>query len=101
MNSEPLTLVIPSELIERIAERAAELVRQGEPRRDPRGRANSGGWPEWLSVETAAAYLDVSPERVRKLQARGELPFYQEGPGCRVLFRRLELDEAMSRWRQR
>src|SRR6266540_18458 len=56
-------------------------------------------WPEWMNVETAARYLDVSPERVRKLQARGELPFYQEAPGCRVAFNRRELDEAIRRWR--
>jgi excisionase family DNA binding protein len=55
--------------------------------------------PEWLSVESAARYLDVSPERVRKLQARGELPFHQEAIGARVFFRRSDLDEAMSRWR--
>jgi excisionase family DNA binding protein len=48
-----------------------------------------------MSVETAARYLDVSPERVRKLQARGVLPYYQEGPGCRVFFNRRELDDAM------
>ena len=54
--------------------------------------------PEWLSVESAARYLDVSPERVRKLQSRRELPYYQEAPGARVFFHRLELDEAMARW---
>jgi excisionase family DNA binding protein len=58
-------------------------------------------WPEWMSVETAARYLDASPERVRKLQSRGELPYHQDGPGCRVFFRRRELDEATSRWRVR
>jgi excisionase family DNA binding protein len=54
------------------------------------------GWPEWLSVENAAAYLDVSPERVRKLIAAGKLPSYSEGPGCRRFLRRSEIDAAMS-----
>ena len=52
-------------------------------------------WPEWMGVETAARYLDVTVERVRKLKERGRLPCYQEGPGCRVFFRRSELDEWM------
>jgi excisionase family DNA binding protein len=86
-----LRITLPEDVIERIAERAAEIVLD---RLDERER-----WPEFMSVETAARYLDVSPERVRKLQARGELPFYQEGPGCRVTFRRQDLDEALERWR--
>ena len=51
---------------------------------------------EWLSVESAARYLDVGVERVRKLAAGRDLPYYQEGPGCRVFFRRSELDAWMS-----
>jgi excisionase family DNA binding protein len=58
-------------------------------------------WPEWMAIETAARYLDVSPERVRKLQAQRKLPFHQEGPGCRVFFRRSDLDAAMAELRQR
>ena len=49
-------------------------------------------WPEWMSVEKAAKYLDVSQERLRKLQARREIPFHQEAPGCRIFFRRHDLD---------
>lgn len=57
-------------------------------------------WPKWMSVDTAARYLDVSPERVRKLVARRELPFHQEGRGCRVLFSRSDLDDWMADFRQ-
>jgi excisionase family DNA binding protein len=46
---------------------------------------------EWMNVESAARYLDVSPERVRKLVARREIPFTQEAPGCRVFFSRSDL----------
>ncbi len=53
---------------------------------------------EWLDVKEAALYLGVKPERVRKLRARGVLPSYQEAPGCRVFFRRGELDAVMTRW---
>lgn len=54
----------------------------------------------WMNVDSAARYLDVSPQRLRKLQARREVPYYQEAPGCRVLFRRTELDQWMSQHHQ-
>jgi excisionase family DNA binding protein len=57
-------------------------------------------WPEWMSVESAARYMDVSPERLRKLVARREVPFHQEGRRCRVLFRRRDLDEWLNSLRQ-
>jgi excisionase family DNA binding protein len=53
-----------------------------------------------MNTSTAARYLDVSPERVRKLQARREIPFAQEAPGCRVSFSRRELDAWMRTFRQ-
>jgi len=80
-----LSLPMPDALVEQIV----ELVMSRLP--DLTARQ----WPEWMSVETAARYLDVSEERVRKLKDRGALTCYQEGPGCRVFFRRTELDQAM------
>jgi excisionase family DNA binding protein len=88
-----LEVAIPEDLVEAIAFRAAEIV-------VAKMQAEAKSWPEWMSITTAAAYLDVSVERVRKLQARRQLPFHQEAAGCRVFFRRTELDEAMSRVRQ-
>jgi excisionase family DNA binding protein len=64
-----------------------------------RAEVEAAAWPEWMAIETAARYLDVTVERVRKLHARREIPFYQEGKGCRVFFRRSELDEWMARSR--
>lgn len=95
--SEPerLSLDIPARTLDVIVDAAAARTLEriaAEQEAEP--------WPEWLSVETAARYLDVSPERLRKLQARREVPFYQEAPGCRVLFRRRELDEWMAAFRQ-
>jgi excisionase family DNA binding protein len=49
----------------------------------------------WMNVETAARYLDCSVERIRKLKERRELPYHQEGPGCRVLFNKSDLDKWM------
>jgi excisionase family DNA binding protein len=80
-------------LLDAMVERAAELAMLSlKERVDPR-------WPEWMSVKTAAAYLDVSVERVRKLAARGALPYYQEGPSCRIFFRRDEIDRALGELR--
>jgi excisionase family DNA binding protein len=52
-------------------------------------------WPVWMNLKTAACYLDMSPERLRKLVARREIPFTQEAPGCRVFFSRSDLDAWM------
>ncbi len=57
-------------------------------------------WPIWMSVETAARYLDVSAERVRKLQARRKIPYHQEDVGCRVHFNRRDLDVWMAEFRR-
>lgn len=91
-----LTFSLPAEVVEAIAERAAEIVlaRLGDGRESER-------WPDWMSVETAARYLDVSPERVRKLVARREIPFSQEAKGCRVFLRRSDLDAWMDGYRAR
>jgi hypothetical protein len=50
------------------------------------------GWPEWMSVETVARYIDCTPERIRKLVARREIPFSQEAHGCRLSFGRHSID---------
>jgi excisionase family DNA binding protein len=76
---------------EQLAAIAAHLPASGE--QEP--------WPQWLSVETAARYLDCSPERVRKLVARRQIPFAQEAKGCRVSFDRDDLDEWMCGKRNR
>jgi excisionase family DNA binding protein len=89
-----LALPIPEELVEAIAVRAAEIVVE-------RLQVESQAWPEWMGIETAARYLDCSVERLRKLQGRRQLPFHQEAPGCRVFFRRSDLDAAMAELRQR
>lgn len=94
VNHESLTIEIPSSTFDAIvaaaAGRALELLGS---------QLDQEAWPEWMSVERAAKYLDVSPERLRKLQARREIPFHQEAPGCRVFFRRHDLDDWMSAFR--
>jgi excisionase family DNA binding protein len=46
----------------------------------------------WLDVEKASTYLNCSPERIRKLVGRREIPFHQDRPGGRLFFNRRELD---------
>lgn len=90
-DEQELRLAVPPAMLDAIADLVEERVL---------GRlATAEAAAEWLSIETAARYLDVSPERVRKLVARRAIPHYQEGPGCRVFLRRRELDEWMSRSR--
>jgi excisionase family DNA binding protein len=94
--SGTLTFTLPAETLAAVAEHTAEMVLS---RVVARGGADTA-WPEWMSVETAARYLDAPEERVRKLKDRREIPHYQEGPRCRVFFRRSELDDWMARFRR-
>jgi hypothetical protein len=87
-NGLACSLTLTDEALQLIADRAAAIVLASGD--------SAGGWPEWMGVGTAARYLDMSIERVRKLKDRGVLPCYQEAPGCRVFFRRVDLDAAMA-----
>jgi excisionase family DNA binding protein len=78
----------PPDLLEAIAARAAELVLQELDARQPE-------WPEWMNIDTAARYLDVTPDRLWKLKRAGRIPFVQDGPGARVFFGRSDLDAWM------
>lgn len=57
-------------------------------------------WPEYMGVERAAAYLDTTPEALRKLVQRRKVPYSQEGPKCRLSFERRLLDEWMETFRR-
>lgn len=51
---------------------------------------------EWLDARAAAEYLGVHRDTVRKLAAERSIPAYQDAPGCKLYFRRDEIDE----WRR-
>ncbi|MGN6869286.1 MAG: helix-turn-helix domain-containing protein [Solirubrobacteraceae bacterium] len=51
---------------------------------------------EWLDARGAAEYLGVHRDTLRKLAAQRAIPTHQDGPGCKLFFRRDELDE----WRR-
>ena len=93
----PLTLSLSHAAAATLASRAADEVMA---RLADCAERDGRGWPEWMSAETAACYLDISEERIRKLKDRHEIPYYQEGPGCRMFFRRTELDDWMATFRR-
>lgn len=51
---------------------------------------------EWLDSRHAAEYLGVHRDTLRKLAAERTIPSEQDGPGCKLYFRRSEMDA----WRQ-
>ena len=77
-------LEIPSELVELIARRAAELVA---------ARPSDDGW---MDARAAAEYLALPRSTLHKLTAAREIPFSQDGPGGKLYFKRSALDQ----WRR-
>jgi len=47
---------------------------------------------EWLTAKGAARHLGVSVTALHKLTSARMIPFEQDGPGCKLWFRRAELD---------
>ena len=79
-----LSLAVPDALVSQLADAVA--ARLGD------GAAASPQSP-WLGVTAAAAYLDTTPDAIRKAAQRGLLPGHQPyGPGSRWYFDRAELD---------
>jgi len=60
------------------------------------GTGSSDAVPEWLDSRHAAEYLGVHRDTLRKLAAERAIPAEQDGPGCKLFFRRGDLDE----WRR-
>ncbi len=47
---------------------------------------------EWLDTRKAAEYLGVHRDTIRRLAAERAIPNEQEGAGCKLYFRRSDLD---------
>jgi excisionase family DNA binding protein len=75
------------QLVELVADRVAS--RLAAPERD-RERAD-----QWLDSRRAAEYLGIGRDSIRRLAAEGSIPTEQAGAGCKLYFRRSDLD----RWR--
>jgi excisionase family DNA binding protein len=71
------------ELADLVADRvAAKLVAPARQRAD-----------EWLDTRRAAEYLGIGRDSVRRLAAERAIPTEQAGVGCKLYFRRSDLDE--------
>jgi excisionase family DNA binding protein len=74
-----------NELAARVAEKLAASVSQlrgAQPFRDD----------EWFDSRHAAEYLGVHRDTLRKLAAERAMPSEQDGPNCKLYFRRTDLD---------
>lgn len=78
--SDPLAIELPPELVDAIAERAAQLVAERQ----------AAALEPWWSVEQAAEYLACKPKRVYDLCSQRRVPFVKDG--SRTLLRREDLD---------
>jgi excisionase family DNA binding protein len=83
-----LTLTVPDELVERIAERVA-------------ARMQARNSPEllspWLDVEAACAYLGFSKNTLYRLTASRAIPCRKKTAGQGLRFHRDELDQWMNK----
>jgi len=76
------SLHLPAELVDQLADEVAV-----------RARAildENGGGDRWLTLKSAAEYLDCSPRRLYEFVRRDSIP--HERDGRRILFLRSELD---------
>jgi len=71
----------------RLAERLGPYLSQAAPPPD-----------RWLDSEAAAAYLSLPRNALHKLTAERAIPFAQDGPGCKLYFKRSKLDRWRERW---
>jgi excisionase family DNA binding protein len=82
-----LTLHLPPEVFEQIAERAAELVLEQQ-----RQAASSNGSPWLYGAQAAADYLSMPVGRVQKLTAAKRIPHHRLDGEQRVSYRKDEID---------
>lgn len=73
------------EFADRVAERLGSMAR---PLRVP----DSGDPDEWLDSRHAAEHLGIHRDTLRKLAAERAIPSEQDGPNCKLFFRRSDLD---------
>lgn len=84
-----LTLLLPDELLEGLAERVAGLLSE----QDAAAPVES----PWLDFEAARAYLRFSRDQLYKLTAARAIPFRKKRDGHGLLFHRDELDQWLER----
>ncbi len=72
-------------LLDHIADRLATVIAERIGQADDRP-------DEWFDSRHAADYLGVHRNTLRKLAAERAIPSEQDGPGCKLYFRRSHLD---------
>jgi hypothetical protein len=77
-------------------DRLSPLLNRVGDRRAARAVAQSKQGEGWLNAREAAAYVGLTLNALHKHTAARTIPFEQDGPGCKLWFRRSELD----RWRR-
>lgn len=70
----------------------AQIADQVGARLSQQASASADSADEWLDSRHAAEYLGVHRDTLRKLAAERAIPSEQDGPGCKLYFRRSELD---------
>jgi excisionase family DNA binding protein len=79
---DTLTLDIPPEFVEQLAQRAAEILRDQQ---------SASGPEPWLDVQAAADHLSCPKSRIYALVSARRIPHHRDG--SRLLFRTDELDK--------
>jgi excisionase family DNA binding protein len=80
-------------LLDQLLGRLADLVVE---RMMERADSSASQKDEWMDARGAATYLGVHRDTLRKLAAQRAVPVHQDGPRCKLYFRRDDLDH----WRQ-
>ena len=79
MSAQSLTLELPPELVEAVAQRVADLLAERQPQ----------SAPELLSVTEAGEFLRCGKQRIYDCVSQDRLPCLRDGK--RLLFRRVDL----------
>ena len=59
---------------------------------DRLARQEGGAADQWLDTRSASEYLGIHRDSIRRLAAERVLPAEQAGAGCKLFFRRSDLD---------
>jgi excisionase family DNA binding protein len=82
--------VLLDQLLGRLADLFVERLMESAP------GGTSDQACDWMDARGAAEYLGLHRDTVRKLAAQRAIPAHQDGPRCKLYFRRDELDH----WRR-
>jgi excisionase family DNA binding protein len=92
-NGDDVATNLIDALIDQLADRLAERLAAAANRSSP---LEPTGGDEWFDSRHPAEYLGVHRDTLRKLAAERALPSEQDGPNCKLYFRRSDLDS----WRR-